>query len=314
MFLSLPKIYLTSICAMDRVRPKHATNEELGLLDFLPPKILNDGKMEMKQHKVIICGLARDNAEELPTLIKYIEGTGSMFQDYRVIIFENDSKDGTKDILNDWVVHNNKTIVISKEYHNKKRPLSYGKEIEFLAMIRNQYLQEILDHPEIYPTDYDMLMVVDMDMKYGWDMRGIYDTFSHINKWDGVCSNGIYTARGSMYDMFAFRNDEFSTNLTHPLYHHVTKPMGQHFYDPRKVGLLPVRSCFGGMAFYKRQFVDNCQYRSIYGDCEHVLFHDCLTQNHGRMFMNTAQVIRYKHYSTTRFGSLNIDCSVPYKS
>jgi hypothetical protein len=95
---------------IDRVRPKNNTiydQEELGLLDFIPLKVLQDGKTIMKQHKAIICGLTRDNAKELPSVIKYIERTGSLFQDYRVIMFENDSNDTTKEILSEWALLNN---------------------------------------------------------------------------------------------------------------------------------------------------------------------------------------------------------------
>jgi Cryptococcal mannosyltransferase 1 len=295
---------------MDRVKPKDTSDyEELELLDPLPQLQLQEGKNEMRKHKVILCGLARDNANELPNVIQYAERTGDLFQDYRIIIFENDSIDGTKEILQEWSVMNHKITILNQEYNNTKRPIGYGKEIEFLAVARNMYLQEISSHPDVYTNDFDLLMILDMDMKYGWDMRGIYHTFSHINEWEGVCSNGIYTASGAMYDMFAFRNEKFTQNLTHPLYKHFITPMGQRFYNPIKYGLLPVRSCFGGMAFYKRHYVNQCQYQSIYGDCEHVLFHDCITQtNGGRMFMNTAQVIRYKQYTKPKLGFV-YECS-----
>jgi hypothetical protein len=63
------------------------------------------------------------------------------------------------------------------------------------------------------------------------------------------------------------------------------------------------------MAFYRRQFVGNCQYRSVDADCEHVLFHDCLTQNYGgRMMMNTAQVVRYSFYA--EFSLKKLTCAM----
>ncbi len=62
--------------------------------------------------------------------------------------------------------------------------------------------------------------------------------------------------------------------------------------------LLPVQSCFGGLAFYRHEKILGCEYNSIADDCEHVEFHKCIREkNHGRIFMNPAQILRYAHYS-----------------
>lgn len=73
-------------------------------------------------------------------------------------------------------------------------------------------------------------------------------------------------------------------------------PQGQKIY-PIGSDLVPVHSCFGGMAFYKKNIVTACEYNSIDNDCEHVPFHQCLIdKNNARIFMNPSQAIRYSHY------------------
>ena len=52
--------------------------------------------------KVLICGVCRDVANQLPSTIKIIEGLGAKFRSYRVIVYENNSTDATKDILKNW--------------------------------------------------------------------------------------------------------------------------------------------------------------------------------------------------------------------
>lgn len=260
-------------------------NETLSCLDKLSKRKLKQGAGEMKKHKVVIAGITRDNAPELPIVIDYIEKTGQLFKDYRVVLFENDSHDKTKDILGAWKKKNNKVNILSHDFKNTKRP-----SIAFLATARNFYIQELARNSEY--NDFDILMVLDLDMKYGWDMRGLFDSFSQFKNWDMVCSNGVFNNLGRMYDMFAFRNDEFPEKLSYPYYYTKIVPKGQRPYKPGSA-LVPVQSCFGGIAFYKRDKVQNCQYDSIKEDCEHIPFHECIRKNGGSLYMNPAQVIRY---------------------
>lgn len=252
----------------------------------LDPENLEKGRKEMLKHKVVICGISRDNAKELPLTL--IEQTGKMFNDYRVIIFENDSTDGTKKILQNWSEGNSRVKILSKDYHNRKRP-----SIQFLAECRNHYIQE-LEQPE-YKT-FDLMMAVDMDMKYGWDFNGLKDSFSKIGNWDGVGSNGIFTSDGKMWDMFAFRNDEFHQKPNTPNYFRDIVPKGQKHYCVGS-SLIPVESCFGGLAIYKRKYLNNCRYSSLDGDCEHINFHEQFRKNGGRMFMNPSQITYYSHFN-----------------
>ena len=49
--------------------------------------------------KVAILGCARDCARTLPLSLQNAKKIGGMFSDYRILLMENDSMDGTTDIL-----------------------------------------------------------------------------------------------------------------------------------------------------------------------------------------------------------------------
>ncbi len=265
--------------------------EYLKTLDQLDPNLLKLGREEMANHKLIIVGISRDNARDLPIMIKHIESIGSFFKDYRVIIFENDSTDGTKLGLDNWQINNSKVKIISKTYNNQKRP-----GYKFLAEIRNLYLDAL--EAKQY-KQFDLVMMLDMDMAYGIDIRGIEDSFSTFNPWDAVCSNGIYNQAGNMFDIYAFKNKEFTDRPSNNQFKYWfwTAYWGKKIY-PIGTPLVPVDSCFGGLSFYKKEFIKACRYDSIDDDCEHLSFHQCLKdKHHGRMLMNPSQVIRYSHYN-----------------
>lgn len=273
--------------------------EKLSLLDNLSWIHLLNGKIEMSKHKVVICGISRDNAKELPQVMKYIEYTGKNFKDYRVIIFENDSQDRTKEILKNWQHTNKKVNILSIDYHNPKKDYSNmeNPNISFLAKLRNHYLEELSSNSEY--KDFDVVMVVDMDMSYGWDMRGLFHSFNRFSDWAAVCSNGIYAEispkAGRMRDALAFRTDdaqEIPAENPEKYWNEITPKLQR--VHPLSEGFVPVQSCFGGLAFYKRSFIEGCLYDSIKEDCEHIKFHECIVKNNGgKMFMNTGQVIRY---------------------
>ena len=66
----------------------------------------------MKQSRVVICGLARNCATSLECIERRVEETGSLFKDYRVVLFENDSKDTTRLVLKQWQKRNSKVHLI----------------------------------------------------------------------------------------------------------------------------------------------------------------------------------------------------------
>ncbi|MBP9792091.1 MAG: hypothetical protein KBC27_02660 [Rickettsiales bacterium] len=205
-----------------------------------------------------------------------------------VNIFENDSHDHTKEFFDKWQKDNHKVTIISEDFHNKKRP-----SIKFLADIRNRYLDKLLQDKQY--RDFDLVIMLDMDMFFGFDVRGILDSLAKIQDWDVVCSNGI-TRGNRMYDAFAFRSDTFPWSPDKEDYWSIIVPSIQKIYNPN-TGLVSVHSCFGGMAIYKKNFLQGCRYDSIKEDCEHVYLHQCMREkNKARITMNPTQIVRYSHW------------------
>ena len=246
-----------------------------GVLD---PQNIEKGLEVMRNSRVVFAGISRDNYQNLP--IAMIEKTGVLFKDYRVVVFENDSKDGTKERLKKWSEDNDKVKILTQDFHNKKRP-----SISFMAQCRNYYIEEI----EKSYSDYDYVIVLDMDMN-GWDIDGIAQSLA-FNNWDAIAANGI-KPDGRMYDAFAFRSKEFPENKSNPYYWTSIIPKIQKHYCNGN-DLVEVDSAFGGLCIYKTSSIKNVRYNSIDDDCEHILFHQRIKYNGGKIYMNPSLVAYY---------------------
>ncbi|NBT13756.1 MAG: hypothetical protein EBS56_09280, partial [Planctomycetia bacterium] len=60
------------------------------------------GSRRMAQSRVAITGLARNLGHVLPATIRRVERLCGLFADARVVVYENDSTDDTKPLLEAW--------------------------------------------------------------------------------------------------------------------------------------------------------------------------------------------------------------------
>ncbi len=242
------------------------------------------GRQRMGGKRAVICGLARDLAHILPATIERIERLGNRFADYRVVVYENDSKDATLSILHRWTRANHRVHVLSESRHDPvSLPVRCLQRARRMAYYRNQCRQFTLD---LFP-DYDYTIVVDLDIELGWLLDGIANTFGH-NDWDFVGSNGIlrksyvFFQRTKQYDAWAYRRqgsyDALETRMVNRMYWRQGEPMH------------PVYSCFGGLGVYRMEAMAACEYGE--SDCEHVCLHLSMRQNgFARLFLNPSQIV-----------------------
>jgi len=256
-------------------------------------------------HGVVITGLARDIQPHIPKLVDNIDTIRGMFGRSLVIIFENGSKDNTRQILEGWFRGKDGVLIVgSQEFDSVSR-----REVR-LAAGRNKILAYMRRHDVASVYTYwinmdldDVMSVKEMDPDAIASSMNLVGGGQHGNKpkWDVVCSNTWPTW---YYDRFALRTREgpFRSIGCKPAENcHEGRPVDLSRWFPFNPSVqggnphkniykgiprnhsswLQVESCFGGMAIYKTQVITGagatCRYRGL-DDCEHVTFHQCLTQ------------------------------------
>jgi hypothetical protein len=224
----------------------------------------------------------------LPSLAARIERLGGMFGDYRVVIYENDSLDGTLGYLWAWQQENRRIDVLSDIRDSR----SWGqvRDLERMAQMaacRNRYL----DHALASHADFDYFVVLDTDMPEGFSYDGIAHTCGQ-DDWDAVGSNGVlFLPYGSFartpmfFDAWAFRREGEDQAESFDEINRLAFRRGEP--------LVPVWSCFGGLAIYRMEAIrSGARYGG--GDCEHVVLHRQLRERgFGRQFLNPSQFALY---------------------
>lgn len=249
---------------------------------------IRSGYQQMKEKTVVICGLARDIGKNLRKVMARIESLGSKFKEYHVIVVENDSDDGTAEMLQYWQRVNPKVVILSQQLNARKwENIEHVDRTKAMASYRNQYLNHI--RQKQYSFDY--MIVLDLDIPLGFSYDGIAHTFS-FDHWDVMASNGILVPpfgnpikNPMFYDAFAFRKkgEQSKGNIKEI----------NHLQFHRGEKLVPVTSAFGGLAIYRK---DGIMAGALYGgnDCEHVVLHQWLHEKgFDRQFLNPSQLVLY---------------------
>ena len=76
---------------------------------------------------IVVCGIVRDAEKGLRNNIPVIKNVISKFADYRVIMFENDSKDRTKELLKEWMASDPERVVAVMEDSNSSTTIPSAK-------------------------------------------------------------------------------------------------------------------------------------------------------------------------------------------
>lgn len=237
--------------------------KHLIFLFFVLPLLAGKGGSLINE-KVLICGVCRDVGDRLPSTIKIMEGLGAKFRSYRVIVYENNSSDATKEILKEWKSTNPRVFAISENVEDKtlKESIINYKEGKYykpeeIARARNIVLDKAMSAEY---KDYTYVIWLDMDFKIAPNVEGINELFKGTRDWDAVFAYGI-DPPGIYWDWYAFRDKE--------------EPLGSEtlgntwWYLPKKFKLTikdswyPVYSAFGGCGIYKKSSIIGCRYSAV---------------------------------------------------
>ena len=242
----------------------------------------------LKEKRLVFTGLARDVEPILPATIARLQHSATFCRDYRVVVYENDSKDRTKALLESWQSSDPKVHVISEVRRDPvNQQIRCLDRATRMAYYRNRCRAYLLEH---FP-EFDNVIVLDTDLRGGWSYDGLAHTFSLDGTWDFVGSNGIMfkpykgnAAYPMQFDVWAWR---WLGSYT-PCAAFKINPR----VWPRGSKLEPLNSCFGGLGVYTVDALTNSSYDG--SDCEHVPLHKKMRANgRGRIYMNPSQITVY---------------------
>lgn len=247
--------------------------------------------------RIVFCGLCRDIEYIISKNIELFETTAKYFKDYRIVLFENDSKDNTRDIIKQKSLQNQKIILLdcgdqnpNCKYKDKKMydygPLS-SKRIERMTYFRNQYMNYIKNSL----SDYDYVMMMDMDIEGYFNYDGLMETIAK-DDWDAVFSNGRMGLIGTfgmmdcMYDAMAYIDHttsyENSMNIVSGI------DIFKKFMNMQTLNhkWIDVKSAFNGCGIYKMTSIKDIYFQPNYS-CEWIGFHHQMAlQGNNRLFIS----------------------------
>lgn len=210
--------------------------------------------------KILICGVGKNIQETIPVVISSAENLGNQFLDYRVIIYENNSKDKSRKMLSKWAYRNDRVIFLS-EYLTKAElaqdcVMGVPNRTELIARARNKVLDVVMRKDF---TDFKYVLWADLDLKNPWDIENILKTILYPEQeWDAVLANGAY-------DLFALRDREFPIGfeLIGDEFFYNIDSIRTHFHLDRSGPWRSVYSAFGGLGIYKRSSIKRCRYSGV---------------------------------------------------
>ena len=262
-FLTLVIIYLYKYNFTKNIKENYESNNEL--------------KNKMKQYNVIFAGCCRSVEPFIKNILEHIEECGKKFNNYSVIIYENDSTDKTRQILNE-----NKR---DNYYYILENNILEPKRTKRLERARNIILNKAREINKNKYYQYLILLDMDEANDKGTFVKTIDNCFL-TDDWDVMTSN----QNGRYYDLWALRNKELDYDCWNELNN------GKKICDDYNIiynsnELIEVDSAFGGTAIYKLSSIpDMCNYYGEYENgkekCEHIDFNKCIKNHGGKIYIN----------------------------
>lgn len=241
---------------------------------------VDHGAKRMLNNSVVFCSCVRDVAEVLPLNIRRLEKVAALFKDYRIVVVENDSEDRTVDILNEWSYQNPRVKIISEVLGNPRLTDESQGRMSMMALYRNKYLSYVRENW----SEFDFVIVTDLDFKQWFDPEGIKHSFSFWG-FDCMSANGQDSNPGirGFYDLLPYYETGFSeedcfVERRHPYVNLVVKKDKQRPVYVKGMPFKKIHSGFGGLAIYPtKAFLAGEQYRDTM--CDHATLAETMWAN-----------------------------------
>lgn len=257
---------------------------------------INKGRKIAQNKKIVICALARNISSVFNKTYKKLEFIGKQFNNYKIVIFENDSSDNSRSLIRGWTTRNNNVILLDCCHMNscnchlkKKEGYSLGqlsqKRISNMAMYREVYL----DYVKKNYNHYDYMLVMDFDLDGNTNIEGLFYNLSYPG-WDAIFINGQVSIPGTFgqilapYDAMAYVSikDDYEHNIS--LFKLIRNYIEMKYYTHNNK-MMPVKSAFNGYGLYKIKSIMNTSYLGNL-QCEHLNLAQDMINNKKKLFIN----------------------------
>ncbi|MDA9213986.1 glycosyltransferase family 69 protein [Bacteroidia bacterium] len=237
----------------------------------------------MKVSRVIVAGLAYNCSEVILQNIRIVKDFVAQFDEAAIIVVENGSNDGTKEILKsrDDIDYLEVDDIIDANSYADKSP--FGKDrISKLALLRNQYLEKI----DEYNWQEAYVIIID------WDLKSFTKNTLNILYSKSIRKYGYVISANGYSFYFGFLKLYHDTFAVKSKFYYSHSLLGLYFLKLTVSGLLlgfqelRVRSAFGGIAVYQPNQLNGAKYKALPHNkgllsfqCEHVALHEDIRKN-----------------------------------
>jgi len=247
---------------------------------------VRDGREIASESSVVFVGMARQIADVLPVTIHRLEEIGACFRDWGAVVVENDSTDGTKDVLASWRDARSGRVVV--DCRDLGRDHLHGFErlrVERYAEYRNRYR-------EIAATSFpraDYVIAVDLDPWGGFSLDGVMHSLAMFGEHPHagcMASTSLYRARTDSGKLTWAHYDLWALRMYGPRIRF--EPWQPLWLPPPGAPPIRVVSAFGALATYRARPFYDAEYRSTDGDIEHVGLHLSMAASGWQCYLNPA--------------------------
>lgn len=205
-------------------------------------------------NKCCICGTIRDCGPYLDKIYQNMLQIGALFDDYKIIVYYDTSKDNTLEKLKEFSQSNSKFLL----YINKEPLKKY--RTHRIAKGRNHCLQTIRN----FFSDYEYFIMMDCDDKCAYNLKEDVLKYYLVDKKDSWDSLSFQHPTG-YYDIWALSKRPFVGSCHHLNHYAQAKQYIETLITKtHKDQLIQCLSAFNGFAIYKTNKFLNCVYNGHY--------------------------------------------------
>ena len=260
--------------------------------------------------KVVLGGIVKNIEKHFSSATNFIKALKDLIPSLEVCIYENNSTDGTKKLLDNFVKSEEYVSAVSENIEDSYF-LTLGNartwdnkpcRIEMIAYARNKLLQMIL-LKNLSSSDY--VIMIDLDFSIAPDVNILSDTLKYMHPdVHALFANGI-TGEGRYYDAYELRTEgyPYGSEILGDVFwssEHMQKL--QTVIDPSGPPI-PVYSAFGGLAIYRADVIKDCTYSADITDALHNFYK-------GHRYEEKIET----HYKGVLLGCYLKDTSIFYKN